>query len=130
MNYILIIIAISLFVICTFAILLYWLINLKQRKTFNQSFARFDEASENIAKLDAIIETCVGSVNSKMVSDLKKDSNFLQSDKEEAFNECKQMVYSMASPKNIEYMGSLGLNANAWINSRIEHFVRKQKYIK
>lgn len=130
MSDILLLIAAILLVTCTFVVLIYWLSNILKRRSFSSASFRTEEAFGSFSNLDTIIETCVGSVNNKMVSDMKRSRSFLQSDKEEALNECKKLVSSMANQDSVEYIRSLGLDPDAWINARIEYFVRKQKSVK
>jgi len=127
MNDILFFIALSIFGICIISLLLYWKITSRRRNKCNACRARLDEASSNIIKLDTLIDTCVGSINQKMVSHLKKENSFAQSDKEEAFNECRKMIYSVSSSNELEELSYLGINMDAWINTRIEYFVRRQR---
>lgn len=119
-----------MFITCIIATLICWLFNMKKRKSYNSLYSITDEALGNIEKLDTIIETCVGSVNNKMVASMKMATNFFQSDKEEALNECKNMVSTMTNSDTIEEIKTLGLDLDAWINARIEYFVRKQKLLK
>jgi hypothetical protein len=127
MSDVLFLITISIISICAITVIIYWLLNSNKRKSSHISYDRLDEASSNISKLDTIIETCVGSVNKKMVSNLKNGGIFMQSDKEEALHECKKMIYSMLKPETIEYIRNLDINTDAWIHTRIEYYVRKQK---
>lgn len=127
MSETLLIIALIISSLCVIVFFISLKLTSSKRQKLNNSCSRITEAESIISNLDVIIDTCVSSINQKMVSSLKEANSFVQSDKEEAFNECKKMVYSVASNKTIEALECLGMNAEGWINSRIEYFVRKHK---
>jgi hypothetical protein len=127
MSGILFIIAVTISCICVVVFLISLKISIYKCKKCKNSCSRIINAESSVSNLDTIIETCVTSINQKMVSTLKENNSFIQSDKEEAFNECKKMIYTMVSDKTIEALKCLGMDAEEWINTRIEYFVRKHK---
>ena len=127
MNGILYTLAFVILGICILSALAFLWYTDKYRKNIKASCSKIDDAQSTLSNLDTIIETSVVSINQKMVSHLKENNSFMQSDKEEAFNECRKMVYQMAAPKALETLSCLGMDTEGWINARIEYFVRKHK---
>ena len=119
----------SVLVSCACVIII--LVNLKissnKRHKISTSCNIVSNAESTLSNLDIIIETCVVSINQKMVSTLKEINSFAQSDKEEAFNECQKMISTLTSNKTYEALNCLGIDSDGWIKARIEYFVRKHK---
>lgn len=120
-------IAMAITLLCAILILIYINYSSKSKDKINAAYSQLDNAQLSVKELDSIIETSVVCVNQKMVSTLKRSKSFAQSDKEEAFNECKNMVLSMTPSDTLENLKSLGMDTEEWLDARIEYFVRKYK---
>lgn len=127
MRELLIILALLVSSICVITILTFLKVTHNNRQKICLSCSKITDADNTISNLDKIIETSVVSVNQRMVSTLKEINSFAQSDKEEAFNECKKMIYSLTPYKTLETMDRLGMDTEEWINARTEYYVRLHK---
>lgn len=92
--------------------------NMKQK-------AKTDAMKNLIDKIDYIVQLCVETTNQTFVQDKKKDENFTDEDKEQAFNQTLESVNNMITDEDkqkiIDEFGDLGTFLRNSIESYIKH---------
>lgn len=105
-----------------------YLIALLKKKTADiESKINNETANKYISIAESTIETCVTAVSQTFVETLKKNGTFDSASQAEAFEMCKQRIFSILSDEVKSTLSDLHGDLNAYIDSKIEFYVNINK---
>ena len=115
-------------IVVSSVVLLFYSIKLKRAVIKNMRVKKDLMDIDNVKlELDEIIKTSVSATNQTIVGELKKEDEFLELEREEAFIECKSMVKSIVDKSQLSRLSAIVNDVDEWIDNRIEYYVRLEK---